>query len=310
MSSSNQQELIAKPANVKGTAQAVKLSSTAPAAYDYGTYWRGLHDRHRGMLRAVGYPALGEGFNRVTYRMRLGAARRLLVRWHLRCTSVLEGAVGVGAYAGLWPALGATHWEGFDMSPTTVEYLRARYPGSAFHVADITAPELAALGMRRDTYDLVTAIDVLYHLVNDDDFTRALRNVGARVAGGGHLLLSDVFSDPARQIAPHVKRRPIFQYERALSELGFSLVGREPVFAILGDPVTRPGRPLCDRALFSIWRVISKSLRLTPEAVRAPLGWAMAVGVLPLDFALRAAGFAQGVNLELALFQRTAGRRT
>jgi len=291
-------------------AQVIKLPSPTPASYDHGAYWRALHDLHRGTLRAVGYPALGEGFNRVAYRMRLGAARRLLVRGQVSCTSVLENAVGVGAYARLWLALGATYWEGVDISQATVDYLRARFRGSAFHVADITAPEFASLGLGRDGYDLVTAIDVLYHQVDDDDFTRALRNVGARVAGGGHLLLSDVFSDPARRIAPHVKRRPISQYEHVLSDLGFALVGREPVFAILGDPVPRPGRPLRDLVLFNIWRVISKSLRVTPEVVRGSLGWAMAAGALPLDFALRAAGFADGVNLELALFQRTAGRRT
>jgi SAM-dependent methyltransferase len=284
-----------------------RLSSATPA-YDRATYWRALHDRHRGMLRAVGYPALGEGFNRLTYRLRLGAARRVLVRSQAPCTSILECAVGVGAYARLWPALGASHWEGVDISPVAVEYLHVRFPASMFHVADVAAPEFATLRFSRDTYDLVTAIDVLYHQIDDHDFARALCNIGARVTGGGHLLVSDVFSDPARQIAPHVKRRPISQYESLLSGLGFALVGREPVFAILGDPVPRPGR-VRDFMLFNIWRVISKGLRVAPEAVRTPLGWAVAAGAAPLDFALRTLGFTESVNLELALFQRKRRRK-
>ena len=281
-----------------------RLSGTA-FAYDRFAYWRGLHDRHRGMLQAVGYPALGEGFNRLTYRLRLGAARRILAYKHAAPTSVLECGVGVGAYARLWFTLGVGHWEGVDISPVTADYLRARFSGSAFHVADVVAPEFASLRFSRDTYDLVAAIDVLYHQIDDEDFAQALRNVGARVAVGGYLLVSDVFSDPARQIAPHVKRRPITQYKSLLSGLGFALVGREPVFAVLGDPVPRHGH-LGDFALFNIWRVISKSLRAAPEAVRSSLGWAVAAGVLPLDFVLRALGITEGVNLELALFQRTS----
>jgi len=74
--------------------------------YDREAYWRQLHQEHAGSLDAVGYPELGRGYNEITYAIRLGAAERILRRGHCDPRNLLEGAVGVGAYGGLWKKLG------------------------------------------------------------------------------------------------------------------------------------------------------------------------------------------------------------
>jgi SAM-dependent methyltransferase len=274
-------------------------------AYENRSYWRSLHEAERGRFSAVGYPELGEGFNRAAYRLRLGAAERLLRRaGAVPLGELLEGAVGIGAYGPLWEKLGVRAWTGLDLSPAAVEAVTRRYPAHRFRVADLTRLDEAALEPPGARFDLVTAIDVLYHLVEDRSFEAALSGLAGRVRPGGLLLVSDVFCPEVRQVAPHVKRRPLAAYQAVLEPLGFRPLDREPVFSLLGDPVRRPERPVLDGVLYNAWRVVAKLVRTTPAPLRSPLGFAVATSLWPLDAVLRGLGVSRGSNLELAAFRR------
>ena len=183
-------------------------------------------------MEQTGYPELGKGFNRATYKLRLNALERLLRRRvALPLVSVLEGAVGVGAYAEIWGRLGAREWVGLDISSHAIQNLQRRFPKSEFHVADLTLPAVdVVLGDR--SFGLVTAIDVLYHLVDEGPFARALRNLARRVCAEGYLLLSDVFCQPPEQ---HIATR-----NAAISRV-LSFVAAAAGFRILG-----PGSSECD----------------------------------------------------------------
>jgi 2-polyprenyl-3-methyl-5-hydroxy-6-metoxy-1,4-benzoquinol methylase len=271
--------------------------------YDNQTYWQALHKADRGRLSAVGYVGMGEGFNLAAYRLRRAAVARALNRAGGEVNEVLEGAVGVGAYAPLWAQRGVRRWTGVDISPLATKDLAEKYPEHEFLAADLTAADWGrALQDRK--FDLVTAIDVLYHIIDDAAFARTLGGLAARVREGGLLLVSDVFCEPARQTAPHVKRRSLCDYEAALRGRGLEMVAREPVFAVLGDPVVRPHRPPLDVLCFQVWRVAAKLICLSPAAVRDATGSALVKALTPLDAWLRAAGAARGVNLELALFRQ------
>ena len=269
---------------------------------DQTAYWRTLHADKRGDLDAVGYAALGRGFNRVTYALRRDALAGLLQRCAVRPQAVFEAAVGVGAYASLWQQLGVTRWIGVDISADAIADLQARYPASEFYVADVTRDSAdfpAAV-------DLATAIDVLYHLPDDAAFSAALQHIARSVKPGGALVVSDVFTDVRRPVAVHVVRRPLAAYVDIVQPLGFHLEARAPVFSILGDPVVVPYARVRSRLLFEAWRVLQKSIRVSPAVVRDRFGAAVAAAAQPLDRALRNAGVAEGVNLELSLFRRAA----
>jgi SAM-dependent methyltransferase len=279
-------------------------------AYRYREYWPSLHNEKRGTFSAVGYEALGEGFNRVTYGRRMRALSALLGRMSFPSGAIcLEGACGVGAYAPVWNQHGVRHWIGVDISVEAVGDLQQRYPQHQFAALDLTAAHWGDLERNPGaaSCDLVTGIDVLYHLVHDIDFTAALTNLGRFVRPGGYLVVSDVFVPEATQIADHVLRRPIAAYETILHPLGFRLEAREPVFGVLGDPVRRGG--FLHGILFQIWRVSQKAIRTSPRSVRNLVGAAVAGSLLPLDGAVRGAGLATGRNLELALFRRDRGRQ-
>jgi SAM-dependent methyltransferase len=278
-------------------------------SYDNRDYWTRLHSDTAGHLTVVGYPEMGEGFNEETYKLRLSAVRRILARTRFSGSAgILEGAVGVGAYSNLWKEMGFSRWTGIDISQHAVEQLQAEFPQHAFIALD-----LAASGQRgwevveqRGPYDLVTAIDVLYHLVSNGDFETALRNLARLVRPGGSLLVSDVFPASVVDVAEHVRRRPLASYLSVLAPLGFQLRDREPVFAILGDPVRRTPFNVRDNGLLFTWRILSKSIRVLPPSMRIRAGRTAARSLQPIDALLRRLGWSRGTNLELALFQQLA----
>lgn len=276
-------------------------------SYDPVNYWSSLHDREPGGLSAVGYAALGTGFNRVAYRRRLSAARALLRRLlgSDQAGRVLEAAVGVGAYAPLWRELGVRDWVGLDISTTAISNLQQRFPRARFLHVDIAttaAPTWSGVGPHH-SFDIVTAIDVLYHLTDDAACNRALLNLASFVRSGGVLVISDVFVERPYQRIEHVKRRPLDFYRDALAAANLFEVARQPVFGLLGDPVPRAGFHVRDFLLFSAWRVIQKAIRVTPAPLRNSLGSAAAWTLFPLDIAICQSGIAEGINLELAAFR-------
>jgi len=279
-------------------------TSAAEGAYENRGYWTSLHTAHRGALRAVGYPALGEGFNRATYRMRRSAVIRLARRRPgLASGRLLEAAAGVGAYAAVWRRFGVADWTGLDISEEAVRYCRLRHGEGRFFVQDLACEAWAEEAAPEDSFALVAAIDVLYHLVEQRAFETALGNLSRRVQPGGRLLVSDVFVETDRRVAAHVRRRPLAAYQRVLGER-FELEDREPVFAVLGDPTPRAGHR-ADRILCAAWRLAAGVVRAMPGGPVRDLSGAAAGWLLrPIDGLLRGAGMARGANLELALFRR------
>jgi 2-polyprenyl-3-methyl-5-hydroxy-6-metoxy-1,4-benzoquinol methylase len=274
--------------------------------YEPRDYWTTLHRSASGPLEAVGYQALGLGFNRATYRLRLSAARRLLSRT-LTCRpwAVLEAGVGSGAYGSLWRELGAGRWIGADISEAAIERLRRSASWGEFVCCDLGADGAAdVLRVAPASVPLVTAIDVLYHIVDDARFVQAVSLLAELVSPGGLVILSDVFVDRPVRLQEHVMRRPLGEYSRALGS-SFAIVGREPVFAILGDPVVGGTHRNRARFLFQTWRLIQKLVRVTPRGpLRDLVGSALVRMASPVDSALRRAGWSEGVNLELAAFCR------
>lgn len=279
-------------------------------AYEPREYWSSLHDREAGSLTAVGYPALGVGFNRVAYRRRISALRKVLRRLFqdAELPRVLEGAVGVGAYAPVWRERAVREWVGVDISPTAIDRVSKAHPEARFAVVDLasdpsTTDGWAELGPPA-SFDVVTAIDVLYHLTDDTACLRAIWNLARFVRPGGALIVSDVFVQDARVLSAHVKRRPMAFYSDALASAGFREADREPVFAVLGDPVRRPRFHLADFFTFNTWRVLQKAVREAPEWARSPLGTAAAWTMFPLDMIVCRSGATRGINLELAAFRK------
>jgi SAM-dependent methyltransferase len=107
--------------------------------------------------------------------------------------SVLDVGSGAGHWVGFYrDALDAGSVVGVEISTPAVEGLRERFDGAEgveFVDADVSAP---GFSLER-TFDVVNAVGVLYHVVDDDAWRRAVANLGAHLAPGGALVVGEDF---------------------------------------------------------------------------------------------------------------------
>jgi SAM-dependent methyltransferase len=270
--------------------------------YDPAAYWGGLVTGD-GDLAHVGIPGLGP-YNRHAYRFRLRALRHALADLDLRGRTVFESGFGEGFYLGYWHAAGAAAVAGVDLTPGALAGARRRFPSYDLRLGDLTrAADLTGFG----TCDLVTALDVLYHIVDDDGFAAALRHLAALVAPGGRLLLSDKFpSELPYQRFPHVRRRPLAHYRAVLEPCGLRLVRLVPVFCLMDEPLAVGAHPILGALCALQWRVGTKALRLAARHPRLQAGLASTLAGaqrLPEGALLRL--LARVPNTEIAVWERS-----
>ena len=84
----------------------------------------------------------------------------------LHGNKLLEVAAGSGAWMDFWNTQGVTDYLGIDLSERAIDGLKRRFPQYRFLQRDLNDPGLAnAVGV---AYDCVSAIDVLYHVIDDE----------------------------------------------------------------------------------------------------------------------------------------------
>lgn len=223
-------------------------------------------DRHRtlGEFERVGYAGLGEAYNRRLYHLRrrhfLRMARRLSIGPDCRA---LDIGCGTGFYMDCLLTRGLRDVSGIDLSPDAVDGLCRRFPDCRFAVGDIADSNPQEL-LGGGPFDVVTAMDVLFHIINDDRWRSAVRRSAAAVAPGGLLLISDNFPSRTLPATASQSFHSLSEYDELLSEAGLERVELSPVFFLSNGPV---GSPMMSRYWHIVTAMIGKSL-----AVSRPLG--------------------------------------
>lgn len=182
--------------------------------YSMQNYWE-ERLRRRFDLTGAGCIALGPRYNTCLYRARIEALEKALKTTGrtLQGTDVLEMGCGTGFYTEYCLKRQVSTYVGVDITAISVETLRKRYPNWRFVQADISADEIPEIDKR---FDVVLAADVLFHIVDDAAFEKAIRNMCLVLRPGGLLIISDVFPASTVQIAPHVRLRSLEMYNRTL----------------------------------------------------------------------------------------------
>jgi SAM-dependent methyltransferase len=114
-----------------------------------------------------------------------------------------------------------------------VQRLRDRFPVDTFVRVDIGS-DLGGLDGRR--FDAISAIDVLFHLLDDDTYRRAFANVFALLKPGGLLVCSENFlhGEPLR--LPHQVSRTLPDIERVVADAELTILRRRPLFFAMNAP--------------------------------------------------------------------------
>ena len=126
-------------------------------------------------LHGVGQRGWGIHFNRWAYRVR----RRVFLRMlrspgiEFRSADTLDVGAGTGFYIDRWRELGVRSVTGIDLTDVAVGRLRKKYPESAFYKVDIGD----AIGeLRGHRFDVISCMDVLFHIVDDTSYQKAVQN--------------------------------------------------------------------------------------------------------------------------------------
>jgi SAM-dependent methyltransferase len=253
-------------------------------------WWEARHRDHRG-FDAVGYVGAGGAYNAWLYRVRRRLFRRHVASLAGPESSVLDVASGNGFYLARWREAGAGRLVGSDVSETAVGRLRASFPGTRIDRFDLSGPPAE---LPDGQFDLVSAFDVLFHLIDDDAYRRALANLASLVRPGGALVISENFRrEGPRRFASVQVNREEGEILEELGEAGFEAIERHPMFVLMNAPACG-GAPL----LHAWWRRVHGLLTTRPRA-----GALLGPALYPLELACLATVH-RAPSTELAICRR------
>jgi 2-polyprenyl-3-methyl-5-hydroxy-6-metoxy-1,4-benzoquinol methylase len=221
-------------------------------------YWEQRLEANWG-LHGVGHISYGAEYNRWLYKVRRRVFERevaaLGVDWTK--TDVLDTGSGTGVWIDAWRSLGVRSITGSDLTRTAVDRLRQAYPESQILQLDISGPLENRSG--RETYDVISAFDVLFHIVDDDDFAAALGNIAKLLRPGGLFIFSDNFLHRGKQNIAHQSNRTLEHISRAVSKAGFNIERRVPMFIFMNTPID-----VESELLVFLWRLWMLPVHLVP----------------------------------------------
>lgn len=197
-------------------------------------------------LEVVGFDSFGKSFNRWQYQMKNKILSEFVNSLNLDGKSVLEIGCGTGFYIDFWKKRGVKHLTGVDIVSRSVKTLAKRYPGYRFYKADISSDATLA------KYDIITAFDVLFHIVDDSKFDRAIWNISRMCSDNGIVLITDCFPHIEPYVLNHQKSRTLDYYEKVLMRSGLIITDKLPVHFLLNAPLDVANRKF---ALF-MWKII------------------------------------------------------
>jgi SAM-dependent methyltransferase len=259
-------------------------------AFDAERYWSNRLEQTYS-LAGVGWLGLSEPFNRWMYAVRRRVFRRALRgRFDPSQARVLDVGSGTGFYIALWQELGVRDITGCDLTRVAVERLRDRFPGIRFEHLDISAASVELDG----PFDAVSAMDVLFHIVDDEGYGRALRNLRDRLTPGGLLIFTEDLPHGEIKRHRHQASRSLEEVNALLCEVGLEIVLRRPLFVLMHDPIDR--RSVLLTRMWSGARILARN---------KTLGWLLGALLFPLELMLTRV-VKEGPATEIVISRRRA----
>ena len=240
----------------------------------------------------VGYKGLGNEFNRWGYRVSARAFRRSLqyVQQSPSDLRVLDIGSGTGFYISQWKRFGARSITGIDITDIAVAELRRDHPECEFLKGDIGELDSP---LSDGTFDVVSAMAVLFHIVEDSRYQTAMANIARVLRPGGLLIYSDNFIHGGRLAVRHQVSRSLEEVTKILRESNFDILARMPMRVLMSFP--------CDsksRVLQSWWNFLRKICKRGPR-------WRNVVGgmLYPLEVGLTAS-LREGPSMEIMVCRK------
>jgi len=227
-------------------------------AFNPKRYWEERLQAYPG-ITGVGYLGRSPQLLEQQYRSRMRQVELALGHYglaDLAGRSVLDIGAGTGIWMNFWHQHGAGCVAGLDFTQSSVDRLNEQFPDDLIVHADVSVSPLPLADTIR--FDIISAFDVLLHIVDPNSFQRTIANLAYYCAQGGWLVISDPIVQghgyvPRRSYGIHNKVRSIAEYQEVLSTYGFVIDSIWPTTVLLNNPLEAPNR-LVFLALSTWWR--------------------------------------------------------
>lgn len=211
-----------------------------PAAsdvFDPRAYWDKRLDEDW-TLHGVGLLNATEEWNKALYRVRGRVFRRVVAALEidLKKASVLEVGPGTGFYLRRWRQQGVRDLSGLDIAPSAVAQLSRKFPKVKMFCGDVSEDVSDLQAARPSGFDVVAAFDVLFHVMDDEKYEQAFKNVEALLAPGGWFVFSEKLLNHRTQRRSNYANRSIEQTTAAVLDAGLVPMHRFPMFYLMTYP--------------------------------------------------------------------------
>ena len=150
---------------------------------------------------------------------------------------------------------------------------RIKYPQYEFLRADIGDNLDKSYNLFMTKYDLISSVDVLFHIVEDEQYRRAFKNIYDLLRPGGFFIFSENFLHVDSIRSPYQTSRSLHEIEEILRETGFKILKRIPFFVLMNNPVDTNSQLLRNH-----WKLTTRCIRKG-----ANLGYIIGAFLYPIE---------------------------
>lgn len=224
-------------------------------------YWQERH-RTSDPWRAGGDRGWDERTNEVLYYVRLGLLLRMLTNHFGRVSGlrILDAGCGRGWLTGQLRAIGYDA-VGVDQSGEAIRLAKEAH-SAPFFVAPLEG--FACDGR----FDAVVAMEVFFHIMDDDQWRQTLRNLARLLDDEGVLIFSAWMGSETVELGDYIVHRSRAQHERLLAELSLRIAVSEP-YKLLNCPTSWH---LCTRYGCDVSSQRAAAAGKPPSACQAAIG--------------------------------------
>jgi 2-polyprenyl-3-methyl-5-hydroxy-6-metoxy-1,4-benzoquinol methylase len=211
--------------------------------YEASEFWNKRYKRCD--LTTSGHIDLPFDYNYWMYELKKNKVRKSVLRYlspsQLAEARIMDLGCGTGIYVDMWKNQGVQQLVGLDISSVAVDLLNEKYKGYSFYTEDLADPALPSK-YGAESYDVVTAIGVLVHILDDKAFSSALKNMVDMLADDGIIILVEYLRKGPAQEGSYMKVRSFPWYKQELKKVGLELLEQKPVYFFMGRPYDVNGR--------------------------------------------------------------------
>jgi len=200
-------------------------------------YWTTRYNKEFS-YRSSAHISFSWSYNQYVYKAYLRTFQKMLRRidFDLKGKHVIDIGSGTGFYVNYFKRSGVASLIGTDITELSVIKLTKKFREFNFFQHDIA--EQFPVWVKKRSFDLISIFDVLYYLVDDKSFERAIKNIASLCSENTLVVITDKFKlDIPQKGIKYYKHRSYEQYKDVLKMNRMKIIDRRPVNFLLKKPI-------------------------------------------------------------------------